>query len=620
MDDKDFILENDEDFLPMNSPSEEVSEKSDEEVLNIFESNPNLEIQKNDVINLESTSNEDNIVSIDNIINKQFEETNNKSELSSIQIQNNVINDVKIQPVKKDSNIKKMTYKYAKVLPVIAFVFVSVLGIYIFVNNVKADMKNLIKIEEKSKIGYINDNGKVIVRPKFLYGSDFYKGYAIVKNYNNLYGIINGKGNNEIAFGNIFSADLYSNRYIVSKFTNEGLKMGLLDSDLKEVTRFKYDNLSYSKSGVFMYVYDDTMGILNNDGKEIYSYKVDEIDNKDISIEVSNIKDNKQLNNYAKIKVNSSSTIINLSTGKEVFKYTLDDIRVLDNNVFYINNKNGNNKYFVISDDKVIYQTDQYKRLRVEDIDSFIAIAIKDDASIDYINLLTKEKLNKDGNVKYTYSDGVLLEEMYNFQTKKNEYKIITPKKNLATFSDINLVDNEFVNGFAKIKTDNDKYNFINKSGNIISNKEYEQVSDFNKNGFAIVENDNTYGIINTNGKEIIPTKYDNIIFLDDNLFSNVAKKTNEQLFIFQEKGKYGIINANSKILIKPIYDGFETITTKYPIIKAEYEGDYILLNLSSHKDLDIVVSSDVQVYEDYIISDNEYYNYNGELIYSIGG
>ena len=623
MDNKDFILDNDEDFLPIedDKEKEEVSKVESntiplDNILNNQDNiNPSIEINNTINDNIFSSNEEDNLILVGDVSNNQSEIITNNEPLTLTQTPSETI-----QPEIKENKIKTLAYKYAKGLPVISFIFVSILGVYIFINNVKADIKNLIKIEEKSKIGYIDDNGKVIVKPKFLYGSDFYKGYAVVKNYNNLYGVIDGKGNNEIAFGNIFSADLYSNRYIVTKFTNEGLKMGLLNSNLKEITRFKYDNLSYSKSGVFMYVYDDTIGILNNDGKEIYSYKVDEVDDKDISVEVSNIKDNKTLNNYAKVKVNSSSTIINLSTGKEVYKYTLDDIRVLDNNVFYINNKDGNNRYFVIKDDKVVYQTDGYKRLRVEDIDSDIAIAIKDDVSIDYINLLTREKINKDGNVKYTYSDGVVLEEMYNFQSGKTEYKVITPNGNIAEFNDINLVDNEFINGYAKIKTKNDKYNFINKKGNIISNKEYETVSDFNKNGYAVVSNDNSYGIINSSGKEVVDLKYDDILQLDENLFNNISKKTKEQLFIFKENDKYGIINSNGKVVIKPIYDEFKTITTKYPIIKAEYEGDYVLLNLETHKDLGIVMNADAQIYEDYIIANNEYYNYNGELIYSIGG
>ena len=601
-------LDLDDDFLPMEPETPSKNESNDNNSQKEDSSNDSI-LPSNDDINIFNDEN--------NIFEDAKEEV--KDELPSNDLSKQVLpsNEIKIE--NKGSHIKNLV-NYAKVLPVIAFLFVSGLGIYIFINNVKADIIDLIKIEENAKVGYINENGKVIVKPKFLYGSDFYKGYAIVKNYNNLYGIIDGKGNNEISFGNIFSANLYSNKYVVSKFTNDGLKMGLLDSNLKEITRFKYDNLSYIKDGIFMYTDNNNMGLMNSDGKEIYSYKVDEVDDRNISVEVSSIKNSDIPNTYAKIKINSSSTIINIKTGKEVYKYTLDDIRVLDNNVFYIKNDEGNNKYLIINDDKVIYQTDLYKRVRVDDIDSYIAIGIKDDASIDYINLLNKEKINQDGNIKYTYSDGVVLQEMYNFQTGKNEYSVITPKKNIGTFSDIKLVDNEFVNGYAKIYTTNNKYNYINKKGNVLSNVEYDTAQDFNESGFSIVCKNDLCGVIDSNGKEIIDLKYDKIKLLDDDFFNNINKKTSEQLFIFKENDKYGIINSKNKVVIKPIYDEFKMVTTKYPIIKANYKGDNVLINLYNYKDLSIDVSDDVQIYDNYILSSNEYYNYNGELIYTIGG
>lgn len=612
MDNKDFeedFLPIDDDFLPL-TPIEEVKEEN-----NIEKESLEQEIDKQTILDITSPSIFDNPI---------IEEKKEELPINDLANQTIFI-DAKKEEIKekKKFNFGKLRTnleKYAKALPVIAFSFVSVLGIYIFVNNVKADIKNLIKIEENSKVGYIDNDGETVVRPKFLYGTDFYKGYAIVKNYNSLFGVIDGKGDNEIAFGNIFSASLYGNRYIISKFTNDGLKMGLLDSNLKEITRYKYDNLAYSKAGVFLYTEGDTMGIMNNDGKEIYSYKVDEVDDKNISIEVSNLDDKSSSDTYAKIKVNSSSTIINTNTGKEVYKYTLDDIRVLDNNVFYIRNEDGNNKYFVIKDDKIIYETTEYKRLRVEDLNSYIAIAIKEDASIDYINMLNKEKINKEGNVEYTYSDGVVVQEMYNFSSSKVEYTVITPKKILSTFSNIKSVDNTYVNGYMKIVTDNDKYSFINKKGNIITKKEYEEVTDFNKNGFAIVSNDGSYGVIDSSGKEILDLKYDNIKFLDDTLFNNIYKKTKEQLFIFEDNNKYGIINANGKVLVKAIYSDFKTVTTKYPIIKVKYNNENMLLNLESYKDLNIDSSGDVQIYEDYIATSDSYFNYNGEVIYKIGG
>ena len=621
-------------FFNPTLPNEEL--KNDEKVNIVDNTNyvTNAEIdkdlskeEKTDELNNNVFDNQEQENLINNITKDQEEQPGNifKPDLeeSILNGKKNNNNDKNFKNFKKIISKQKselVVQKMSKFFPVIAFAFVSILGIYIFLNNAKADNVNLIKIEEKAKTGYIDNSGEVIVKPKYLYGTDYYKGYAVVKNYNSLYGILDSKGKTKIAFGNIFTATLYGNRYVVSKFTSDGLKMGLLNENLDELTRFKYDNLTYSKSGVFIFTRDETMGIMNSDGKEIYTYKVDEVDDRNISIEISNLTEGNDSDLYAKIKINSSSTIINTTTGKEVYKYTLDDINVLDNNVFYIKNSSGKNKYFIIKNDKVVYESSDYKRIRVENLNSNIAIGIKEDASIDYINIIDKKVINNDESIKYTYSDGVILKEQYNFNAKKIMYTIYTPSKEFGTFSDLKPYDNKYVNGYLKIKTENDKYEFVNKKGNVITKKAYEELSDFNKNGYAIVSNDNLYGVIDSKGKEIIDEKYDEIIFLNDNLFKNVKKISKNELFIFKENNKYGIIISDGKVVIKANYDDFDTITTKYPIIEGTYNGEKFLINLNTLKELSIKVNDKVEIYDNYIISSLNYYNYNGEQIYTLGG
>lgn len=621
-------------FFNPTLPNEEL--KNDEKVNIVDNTNyvTNAEIdkdlskeEKTDELNNNVFDNQEQENLINNITKDQEEQPGNifkpdleESILNGKKNNNNDKNFKNFKNIISKQKSELVVQKMSKFFPVIAFAFVSILGIYIFLNNAKADNVNLIKIEEKAKTGYIDNSGEVIVKPKYLYGTDYYKGYAVVKNYNSLYGILDSKGKTKIAFGNIFTATLYGNRYVVSKFTSDGLKMGLLNENLDELTRFKYDNLTYSKSGVFIFTRDETMGIMNSDGKEIYTYKVDEVDDRNISIEISNLTEGNDSDLYAKIKINSSSTIINTTTGKEVYKYTLDDINVLDNNVFYIKNSSGKNKYFIIKNDKVVYESSDYKRIRVENLNSNIAIGIKEDASIDYINIIDKKVINNDESIKYTYSDGVILKEQYNFNAKKIMYTIYTPSKEFGTFSDLKPYDNKYVNGYLKIKTENDKYEFVNKKGNVITKKAYEELSDFNKNGYAIVSNDNLYGVIDSKGKEIIDGKYDEIIFLNDNLFKNVKKISKNELFIFKENNKYGIINSDGKVVIKANYDDFDTITTKYPIIEGTYNGEKFLINLNTLKELSIKVNDKVEIYDNYIISSLNYYNYNGEQIYTLGG
>ena len=564
---------------------------------------------------------EDNEMVDINIFSSDDEEKTNDINNAEVEVLPDSIVSIQVNEGinQKQKNNKTFTLeKLNRILPIVAFIFVFSIGIYVFINNAKASVVNLIKIEENSKTGYIDSEGELIVKPKYLYGDDFYKGYAVVKNYNNLYGIIDSKGKNKIAFGNVFSATLFGNRYVVSKFTSEGLKMGLMTSSIEELTRFKYDNITYSAGGIFIFTRDDTMGIMNNDGKEIYTYKVDEVDEHDISIEISNVDNGK--NKYAKIKVNSSSTIINIETGKEVFRYTLSDINVLDNNVFYIKQENGNNNYFVINNDKVIYETTNYKRLRIEDLDSNIALGIKENTKIDYINLTNGEIINTDDDIEYSYSDGVIVYKKYDFELKKEIYTIYTPNKTLGTISDIKLNDTKYKNDYMKVKTENDKYIFINKKGKIITKKEYDYASDFDKNGYAIVSNDNSIGVINSKGEEIIPLKYDETILMDDVLFNTIKNNTKKELFIVKQNEKYGILDSKGNVVIKPIYDGFDVITTKYPIIEGIYNNEIIIINLETFKDINVKVNGDVEVYDNYMIINGNYYNYDGKLIYTIGG
>lgn len=520
-------------------------------------------------------------------------------------------------------NTKVSFKKPTIIFPIIAFVFVSILGMYLFVNNSKAESVNLIKIENNKKIGYIDNEGTIITRPKYTYGSDYYKGYAVVKNSNNLYGVLNGKGVLEVPFGNYYYIGLFGNKYIASKITKNGLKQALLDYDLKELTSFKYDSISYAKNGMYLFTRDETMGIINKQGKEIYSFKVDEVDDKDIDIEISDVDEDVPLSDrYAKVKVNNSSTIINLETGKEVYSYTLKDINVLKNNVFYIisDSVDENSTYIVVKDGEVKYKTDKFKRLRIDDIKSDIIIGVNNDTSISYINMLTQKVINDNENNDYYYGDGIILEKSHDFNANKNIYNVISSKKVLGTFSDYEPVNNKYYNDMLNVRLYKDKYNYVDKEGNIINSNSYDKTSEFNKNGYAIVGNDNNYGILSKKGKEIIKLSYDNLDFIDDDLFKLLRDDYKKELFIYNDKNdNYGFINSRDKIEIEAIYDDVEYLTDDYPIVLASYSGDKLLVNLSTGKELPIKINSDnITVKSNYILVDDNYYNYSGKLIYSV--
>lgn len=545
-----------------------------------------------------------------------------KSTEPTLDANNILILDPKIKDI-APKNTKISFKKPTIIIPVIAFIFVSILGMYLFVSNSRADTANLIKIEENDKYGYIDTEGTVITRAKYIYGTDYYKGHAIVKNDNNLYGVLNSKGVLEVPFGNYYYIGLFGNRYIASKQTKNGLKQALLNSGLDEVTSFKYDTISYAKNGIYLFTRDNTMGILNKEGKEIFSFSVDEIDNKNIDIEISPVPEDTPLNNrYARVKLNDSYAIINLGTGNKVYGYSLEDIEVLKNNVFYIKNESSseNNTYIVIDNNKIKLKTSKYLRVRVDDMDSNIAIAINNDSSISYINLTNQEEINENKNNNYSYGDGIILEKTHDFSSNKDIYNIITSKGKIGSFDTYIPVTNEFFNKELNVKLYDGKYNYVNTKGELINNVAYDTTSEFNDDGYAIVSNNNTYGIINSNGKEIVKLSYYNLLFLDEDISLLLNKNYNKKLFLYQnENEKYGLINSNGKTESNAIYDDIEYITDKYPIVKVNYGGDRLLYNLALNKELPIKIeTNDITIKDNYIVIGTSYYNYSGKLIYTL--
>ena len=550
----------------------------------------------------------------------KIKKTNNKSIFS---VEYNKLNEkekiLKMNP-EITRNVKKENKyaKYAILLPIIVFVSTLFMGVYVFTNNIKADGSNLIKIQEKNKTGYIDKDGNKVISSKYIYGSDFYNGYAIVKNQNDLFAIIDSKDKYVVPFGIYYYIERFNNIYVVSRYTQSGLKLALLDSNLDEITKFKYDSISYAKNNTFTFVRNNTMGILNSDGKEVYKFESNDVDDKYISIEFSKVKSENESTKYAKVKVNDSSTIINVKTGKEIYKYTLENIEVLDNNIFYVKSYDDsfNNKYFVIKNDKIIYQTFEYKRIRIDDYDSNILVCIKNDITYDYINLKNKKKINIDDGNDYIYSDGILIKKYYDYNNDVNIYKLSDGKKEYE-IKNITPVKDEFKNGYMKVYVADNKYNFINKKGELLNDDKYDYASNFNSNGYAIVSKDNNYGVIDESGKEIIKLKYEKIEFVDVDLFKNMKRKYKKDFFIYYIGTKKGLLSQDG-VEVKAIYNGFDYITTKYPFVKAHLAEESRLINIISNKDYNFELDDDITINDNYFIYNSKYYNYDGKVIFNL--
>ena len=96
------------------------------------------------------------------------------------------------------------------------------------------------------------------------------------------------------------------------------------------------------------------------------------------------------------------------------------------------------------------------------------------------------------------------------------------------------------------------KWGYINEMGTKVIDYKYDEANYFN-NGLALVRKGNALGMIDSEGKEIIPVKYDIIEPHSNDIFRVAANGKHKDGVLLDET--YGFITADGKVLLKPEYD-----------------------------------------------------------------
>lgn len=139
------------------------------------------------------------------------------------------------------------------------------------------------------------------------------------------------------------------------------------------------------------------------------------------------------------------------------------------------------------------------------------------------------------------------------------------------------------------VVVENGKAGLVKNKKNILNN-EYEEI-EYNKiNQLFSIQKSSKQGVVNIQGKQVIPVEYDSILFSAETInavkdgqveiFNKEGKKQentkyvsriqtqNENYIItIDEQGKYGVINKNDDILIKNNYQYIEYAFSKYFIV-----------------------------------------------------
>ncbi len=571
-----------------------------------------------DFIDVSEKENEEKKEALDNLLNTNTkEESKVEIDASKEKLEDYTpsIKDFKIKSTKTKKIVKK-SMLYIIILMLIGFeFFINKTGELLNDLRVYASDNQPIKIVQNDKYGYIDYTGERLVNPKYTYADDFIKGYAIVKNTSNLPLIIDKGGKEAVKSGVYFSLYRADNDIIASKVTKNGLKYGILNENLKEKTPFTYDMISY-KGSVYSYVKENAVGLINKNGKQIYEYKLTDKDDKIIDVFPCNVTD-ESYQRYGIVKINSSSQIVNLKDGKEVTRPTLNEITPEENNVFYEMTSNGTKRYIYVQDNKVLLESESYTSLSIPSINTGVLKAINTSYEYEYISTKTLEQIKKGlSSSDVFYGDDIFVYNDHNFRKNTNQIVLVKNGEIFKTINEKFTIYKEYKNGVAIVKYDDGTYGYLNSEGNLINDVHYVEANEFDSFGEAIAKTNEGYGVINSKGKVIISFENDEIKSVSAKVKKLSLNNLNNVFYTVKNGSRYMLYNSKGKSINNVHYNDV-VFDDNYPLVKISTDEKDAILNTENKKEISLTsFNTEYKSYENYIIIKNEYYNYNGKLIY----
>lgn len=360
----------------------------------------------------------------------------------------------------------------------------------------------------------------------------------------------------------------------------------------------KYEIAQINQYNYFIVKHDNKYGVIDKEGKKLIDPQYDEVKipnpekgvficSKDGSSKVLNEKNEEILTAYNKIEaIRLKNIASDLMYEKSVLKYSQDG------------------KYGLIN-----FEGKQITKPIYEELDSLPykegELLVKQNGKYGVINIKGNklvnneyEQISVDGyytdenGYKYAgYIVSIKNEDgyRYGYLNSQGEKILDTEYNELSRVSTIEDNNNAYL-----ICAKNGQYGVSKSQKNILEN-EYQSITYDSTNKVFVVEKSKKYGIVDIEGKEIVPVQYSQIditgIYLyakneqgitvynsngtQANIDSNVAilNTSNEKykIRINNENGtKYGVINKEGKQLIKEEYNYISYLYDNYFIVSAE--------------------------------------------------
>lgn len=131
-----------------------------------------------------------------------------------------------------------------------------------------------------------------------------------------------------------------------------------------------------------------------------------------------------------------------------------------------------------------------------------------------------------------------------------------------------------FKDGIASMKINNE-WILIDSLGQVYTNDRYKNTKLLD-NGYAQVEKDGKYGVIDENGRYVVPIIYDEMKF--------IVQHANNYFIGVKRNGKYGIINLKNELLYPFIFETCVELSVFVNIPQNRQNGFYAFLSITNRK------------------------------------
>lgn len=398
---------------------------------------------------------------------------------------------------------------------------------------------------------------------------------------------------------------------------NKDSKYGIIDATGKIIIEPIYDNIKIPnpEKAVFICKESNKYIVLNNLNERIFN-QYEEVDAISINGIVSNIPYEKTVLKYKK---NGKYGIIDFE-GKEITKPIYEEIDGLEKKESELLIKL-NGKYGVINV--------RGAKLIKPEYDNIIADGFYTDK-------------NKYGLSGYIVSNKTT--EGYRYGYISYKYKHIL---NIEYNSIERILNTKDEKDTYLIASKNGKYGVV-KNNKVLIDYSYQGIEYDNDNSIFEIEKNDRYGVMDANGKTIIPTEYsaieikgiyvqaykdneENITYnifgekIADLEYTSILITENENYKItINEQGFYGIINVQNEKLIENKYSYIEYLFGDYFIVSNE-QGKLGIINEKEELKVELKYDvlqkiDDTNVIEAKILSEQktDIYSSNLELVYSV--